>query len=97
MVLQRKLRIFMKRRHDGSVVKVVREHYLRGDIPCGHPSCGVCTIETGRPRLSERPTLTTVLCPYPHYIIPDTNVVIAAVRYSDDICVIGWFNLWAMV
>jgi len=71
--------------HSGNALKIVREHYVRDDIPCGHPACGACSQDDARPRLSDNPTLSSVLCPFPHYIVPDTNVLVAAVRYSDDI------------
>lgn len=32
-------RTFLKRTRAGAVVKVVREHYLRDDIPCGADAC----------------------------------------------------------
>jgi len=79
MTVHRKIKTFVRRLHNGNVVKVVREHYVRDDIPCGHPNCGACSLEEGRPRLSEHPTLSTDLCPFPHVIIPDTNVLLGAV------------------
>jgi len=87
MTLHRKIKAFIKKStNSGNVLKIVQEHYVRDDIPCGHPSCGACSLADGRPRLSERPTLSSVLCPFPHYIIPDTNVLLSAVCYFGDTC-----------
>jgi len=83
MTVHRRIKAFVKKTFSGNVVKVVREHYVRDDIPCGHPNCGSCSVEDGRPRLSEHPTLSTDLCPFPHFIVPDTNVLLGAVCYSD--------------
>ena len=33
-------RTFLKKTRRGKVLKVVREHYLRDDIPCGVADCG---------------------------------------------------------
>jgi len=89
MTLHRRFKTFLQKTADGRLVKVVREHYVRDDIPCGHPSCGACSLNdgTGRAQLSDRPTLSSVLCPFPHYIVPDTNVLLAAVCYFDYMCV----------
>ncbi|GAA5803489.1 hypothetical protein EDC94DRAFT_565135 [Helicostylum pulchrum] len=63
---------FVKRTRKGNVVKVVKEHYLRDDIPCSSPICKSCTHT---PVLSEEPKATSG---FPaHYIIPDTNVFIS--------------------
>jgi len=81
MTIHRRFKTVLQKTPTGNVVKIVREHYVRDDIPCGHPSCGACTQDdgTGRPLLSDKPTLSSVLCPFPHYIIPDTNVLYGAV------------------
>lgn len=66
---------FVKRTRKGNVVKVVKEHYLRDDIPCSSPICKSCTHT---PVLSEEPKATSG---FPaHYIIPDTNVFISQVK-----------------
>ncbi|KAI9489424.1 mitotic control protein dis3 [Zychaea mexicana] len=63
---------FVKRTKKGNVVKVVKEHYLRDDIPCSSQACTICE-QHSRPVLSRTPRSTTTL-KHPHYIIPDTNV-----------------------
>jgi len=88
MTIYRKLKTFLKKTSNGNVVKEVREHYVRDDIPCGHPSCRTCVVDDSkRTLLADRPTLCSVLCPYPHVIVPDTNVLLGAVCYFDVICV----------
>ncbi|OAC99195.1 hypothetical protein MUCCIDRAFT_154095 [Mucor lusitanicus CBS 277.49] len=65
---------FVKRTRKGNVVKVVKEHYLRDDIPCSSEICNVCS-KTSAPVLSSTPKGTTTF--KPHYLIPDTNVFIS--------------------
>ncbi|KAJ3262535.1 exosome catalytic subunit dis3 [Boothiomyces macroporosus] len=52
---------FIKKTKKGSVIKIVKEHYLRDDIDCGIPSCSSCKTES---QLTDGP-----------YIIPDTNML----------------------
>lgn len=68
---------FVKRTRKGNVVKVVKEHYLRDDIPCSSPICKACA-HTSAPVLSAEPRSTSTI--KPHYLIPDTNVFISQVR-----------------
>jgi hypothetical protein len=48
---------FLRKTAKGRVVKVLREHYLRSDIPCGSLLCDTCDEFYGA---SLRPTLATV-------------------------------------
>ena len=50
----------------GNVVKVVREHYLRDDLPCGLSSCTVCPNNSVGILLSSESTI----------LIPDTNIIL---------------------
>ena len=54
-----KQKTFVKKTKKGSILKVVREHYLRDDIYCGLPSCSECpneaSVESG---LTVGPLLT---------------------------------------
>lgn len=68
---------FVKRTRKGNVVKVVKEHYLRDDIPCSSATCTACS-NTTPPVLSAEPRSTSTL--KPHYLIPDTNVFISQVK-----------------
>jgi len=36
-------RQFVKRTRKGNILKVVREHYLRDDIPCCSELCEICS------------------------------------------------------
>lgn len=77
-----KSKVFMKRTRRGGVLKVVREHYLRDDIWCG---CGLCTrCNVDKPGLSSHPTTPSSSCPFPHYIILDTNAVLHQMDVIDD-------------
>ncbi|KAI8970424.1 exosome complex exonuclease RRP44-like protein [Mycotypha africana] len=64
---------FVKRNRKGNVVKVVKEHYLRDDIPCSSEICRECA-KISPPLLSSTPSGTSTM--KPHYLIPDTNVFI---------------------
>lgn len=65
---------FVKKTKKGAVLKVVREHYLRDDVWCGVKGCTKCKHEA--PPLETVPIVESSFCPQPHYIIPDTNVVL---------------------
>lgn len=69
-----KSKIFVKKTRKGGILKVVREHYLRDDIWCGSYACKECQQE--RSVLEAQPVSISQLCTAPHYIIPDTNVIL---------------------
>uniref|UniRef100_A0AAR2JIR8 Exosome complex exonuclease RRP44 n=1 Tax=Pygocentrus nattereri TaxID=42514 RepID=A0AAR2JIR8_PYGNA len=69
-----KSKTFVKKTRAGGVMKVVREHYLRDDIWCGSEVCTEC--KDGAPVLQQDARVESDLCAYPHYLIPDTNVVL---------------------
>jgi exosome complex exonuclease DIS3/RRP44 len=77
-------KVFHRKTKKGSVVKIVREHYLREDIHCGRESCESClkykqSIESPfapKAYLSDSPRLNiSQLCPSAHYVVPDFGVV----------------------
>ena len=70
---------FIKKTKKGSIIKIVREHYLRDDITCGTLSCTVCDPHETKP-LEKRPANKSKLCRKPHLLILDTNVVFHQVR-----------------
>ncbi|TPX67862.1 hypothetical protein SpCBS45565_g03463 [Spizellomyces sp. 'palustris'] len=62
---------FIRKTKRGTIVKVVKEHYLRDDIYCGIAGCQLC-VEQNTILTSPR-TCKTVNTP--HFLIPDTNVL----------------------
>ena len=73
---------FVKKTKKGAVVKVVREHYLRDDVWCGVKGCGLCRHED--PPLETCPIIESNLCGHPHFILPDTNVVLHQIDFLED-------------
>ncbi|CAG8448990.1 9810_t:CDS:10 [Diversispora eburnea] len=64
---------YLKRTKKGNAVKVVKEHYLRDDIWCYVENCTFC--KHTEPALLEE-ARSTKLLKIPHYIVPDTNVLL---------------------
>ena len=77
-----KSKVFIKKTRKGSIVKVVREHYLRDDIGCGSEQCETC--QNNKAVLERNPPSFSTLCKFPHYIMPDTNVVLHQVSNSQE-------------
>ncbi|NXU58083.1 RRP44 exonuclease, partial [Turnix velox] len=82
-------RTFLKRTRAGAVVKVVREHYLRDDIPCGASHCRLCPPLPAEPPaaagLEAQPSgAASSLCPSPHYLLPDTNLLLHQIDILED-------------
>lgn len=77
-----KSKTFVKKTRSGGVVKIVREHYLRDDIWCGSEICADCSQETTV--LQKDAYIESSLCYYPHYLIPDTNVVLHQIDVLED-------------
>lgn len=76
-----KSKTFLKKTRAGGVMKIVREHYLRDDIGCGAPGCAACGGAQEGPVLEPQPLdPESSLCPQPHYLLPDTNVLLHQVR-----------------
>ena len=72
-----KSKTFMKKTRKGGVMKIVREHYLRDDVWCGVKSCTQCSAQSESDQvLEERPESSSSLFNFPHYIVPDTNIVL---------------------
>ncbi|CAI2166056.1 14609_t:CDS:10 [Funneliformis geosporum] len=64
---------YLKRGRGGKAFKVVKEHYLRDDIWCSIECCTMCSHT--EPILSSSPAFTKLVLK-PHYIVPDTNILI---------------------
>ncbi|PJF16825.1 VacB and RNase II family 3'-5' exoribonuclease [Paramicrosporidium saccamoebae] len=64
----------------GSVNKVIREHYLRDDIPCGVVGCEECArLSTSHDCTLLDPSkqvLITTSVGKPHIVLPDTNILL---------------------
>ncbi|PFH58043.1 hypothetical protein XA68_14229 [Ophiocordyceps unilateralis] len=78
-------KVYVRSTRSGKVQKIVREVYLRTDIPCSSKICKACL--QGAPQnsngralpfvLSDRPAGTKAF-PGGHYLIPDTNALLNA-------------------
>ncbi|XP_063808999.1 exosome complex exonuclease RRP44 isoform X2 [Pseudophryne corroboree] len=77
-----KSKTFMKKTRSGGILKIVREHYLRDDITCGCQGCDECQQESTV--LQLEPILQSSLCQSPHYILPDTNVLLHQIDILED-------------
>ncbi|CAN9499678.1 unnamed protein product [Ophioblennius macclurei] len=77
-----KSKTFVKKTRSGGVVKIVREHYLRDDIWCGSEVCSECKQESTV--LQRETCVESNLCSYPHYLIPDTNVILHQIDVLED-------------
>uniref|UniRef100_UPI003AAC6BD3 exosome complex exonuclease RRP44 n=1 Tax=Centroberyx gerrardi TaxID=166262 RepID=UPI003AAC6BD3 len=77
-----KSKTFVKKTRSGGVMKIVREHYLRDDIWCGSEVCTECKQESTV--LQKDPCIESNLCSSPHYLVPDTNVVLHQIDVLED-------------
>ncbi|KAB1267768.1 Exosome complex exonuclease RRP44 [Camelus dromedarius] len=80
-----KSKTFLKKTRAGGVMKIVREHYLRDDIGCGASGCAACGGAHEGPVLEPQPLdPASSLCPQPHYLLPDTNVLLHQIDVLED-------------
>ncbi|EHB18154.1 Exosome complex exonuclease RRP44 [Heterocephalus glaber] len=80
-----KSKTFFKKTRTGGVLKIVREHYLRDDIGCGAPGRAECGGAHGGPALELQPQdPASSLWPRPHYLLPDTNVLLHQIDVLED-------------
>ncbi|KAK3498182.1 mitotic control protein dis3 [Neurospora crassa] len=78
-------KVYVRSTKSGKVQKIVREVYLRQDIPCSSKLCNACLKIAPRDAanrpipfvLSEKPAGTSVFT-QGHYIVPDTNAFLSA-------------------
>jgi hypothetical protein len=64
------------------VVQLVREVYLRDDLPCGADSCQQCSYDhtpMNGPRLISHPSQLVQGFPNSHYVIIDSTVALQQV------------------
>ncbi|GFR81945.1 exosome complex exonuclease RRP44 [Elysia marginata] len=76
-------KVFIKKTKTGGVMKIVREHYLRDDISCGSQAFNKSESD-GKEPLEALPISDSKLVPQPHYLIPDTNVVLHQIDILED-------------
>ncbi|GJJ08443.1 hypothetical protein Clacol_002659 [Clathrus columnatus] len=69
-------RKFFKKTARGKVLKVLRERYLRDDVPCGLSLCSLCDTEQALPSkpLLLESRLGHDSFPNGHFLLPDTNM-----------------------
>ncbi|KAL6869097.1 exosome catalytic subunit dis3 [Amphichorda felina] len=78
-------KVYVRSTRSGKVQKIVREVYLRSDIPCSSKLCRACLESAPRnasqqaqpPVLSDKPAGTKAF-PQGHYLMPDTNALLNA-------------------
>ncbi|KAI1330819.1 RNB domain-containing protein [Xylariaceae sp. FL0255] len=78
-------KIYVRSTKSGKVQKIVREVYLRDDIPCSSKVCSACLAKAPRSAagvvspfvLSDKPVGTEAY-PQGHYLVPDTNALLNA-------------------
>lgn len=81
-------KVFVRSRN-GNATKIVREHYLRNDIPCYSKACRKCPLilkpdangDLPQAILSETPLKIDGI---PHYIVVDTNIVLHAIDLLEN-------------
>ena len=83
-MLKPKSKSIVKKTKRGAVLKVVREVYLRDDIGCGVEGCGRCKHHQQKPVLDRSPARESELVAEPHFLVPDTNVVLHQLDVLDD-------------
>jgi exosome complex exonuclease DIS3/RRP44 len=78
-------KVYVRSTRSGKVQKIVREVYLRTDIPCSSKLCRACLQDVPRNAaqqaqsfvLSDKPAGTKAF-PQGHYLVPDTNALLNA-------------------
>ncbi|KAF5021399.1 hypothetical protein F66182_6548 [Fusarium sp. NRRL 66182] len=78
-------KVYVRSTRSGKVQKIVREVYLRTDIPCSSKLCKTCLQDAPRNAsqqvqpfvLSDKPGGTKAF-PQGHYLVPDTNALLNA-------------------
>ncbi|GAB0096732.1 RRP44 [Sergentomyia squamirostris] len=77
-------KVFLRKTKRGKILKIVREHYLRSDIYCGSAACEVCPQLSHDKVLSSSTNSLKSCVTFPHYIVPDTNVVLDQIDVLEE-------------
>lgn len=82
-------KVFVRSRN-GGCTKIVREHYLRDDIPCYSKLCKSCIHSVKPDAQGNLPEFALLDSPMkikegPHYVILDTNVVLLAIDLLEHV------------
>lgn len=83
-------KVFVRSRNGGAT-KIVREHYLRSDIPCYSRLCNVCAATAKPDAQGNLPEFTLLDLPLKlkrggaHYVVVDTNVVLQAIDLLEHV------------
>ncbi|WPK26734.1 hypothetical protein PUMCH_004094 [Australozyma saopauloensis] len=78
------------RSRNGGCMKIVREHYLRSDIPCYSQACNHCITNLKPDAQGNLPLLVLLDLPLKlknggqHYVVVDTNVVLQAIDLLEN-------------
>lgn len=82
-------KVFIRSRN-GNASKIVREHYLRNDIPCLSQSCTKCQTIVAPNAQGELPKFVLSASPLKlkevgeHYVIVDTNIILQAIDLLEN-------------
>lgn len=82
-------KVFVRSRNGGAT-KIVREHYLRNDIPCYSKLCKKCPLSLKSDYHGEFPTFILSDLPMKlkdgtrHYIVVDTNIILHAIDLLEN-------------
>ncbi|KAM9896647.1 hypothetical protein OXX69_010563, partial [Metschnikowia pulcherrima] len=83
-------KVFVRSRN-GGCTKIVREHYLRKDIPCYSRLCNKCISEVKPDAQGNLPEFILSDSPYElksggkHYVVLDTNVILHAIDLLEHV------------
>lgn len=83
-------KVFVRSRN-GGCTKIVREHYLRNDIPCYSRLCNICAANAKPDAQGNLPEFTLLDEPLKlklggrHYVVVDTNVVLQAIDLLEHV------------
>ncbi|KAH3682629.1 hypothetical protein WICPIJ_006401 [Wickerhamomyces pijperi] len=82
-------KVFIRSRN-GNASKIVREHYLRNDIPCLSKACTKCQTIVSPNAQGELPKFVLSATPLklkevgPHYVVVDTNIILQAIDLLEN-------------